>query len=297
MDQELLTIRSQELTVAINLKGAEVRKVTNNSTQTEYMWEGSPEIWPGVSPVLFPIVGKANLDQVKHGGKSYNLTNHGFARHSLFNVDKHLENEIVLSLAIDSLGDGVYPFDLILRISYTVQGTKLITSFTVINNGNTFAYFSLGAHPAFKCPFDDLHDISEYIIEFEEPEQLICHPLNPEAFFLDKTFNITLKQIELSQDIFDSGALVYSGYASRSVSLVEKTSGRSIKVSLSGFPYLGLWAKPGAKFICIEPWCGHGDKLGFSGNISEKEGIIGLLPGGNWKNSYSIEFNYSHQLG
>jgi len=44
-------------------------------------------------------------------------------------------------------------------------------------------------------------------------------------------------------------------------------------------PMLGIWTKPGAAFICIEPWHGIADPAGFAGDIREKPGILEIAPG------------------
>ena len=42
---------------------------------------------------------------------------------------------------------------------------------------------------------------------------------------------------------------------------------------------LGIWTKPGARYLCIEPWHGIADPVGFSGEIWDKPGIDRLSPG------------------
>jgi galactose mutarotase-like enzyme len=44
-------------------------------------------------------------------------------------------------------------------------------------------------------------------------------------------------------------------------------------------PSLGIWTKPGARYICIEPWDGMADPAGFSGEIWDKPGIARIAPG------------------
>jgi galactose mutarotase-like enzyme len=44
-------------------------------------------------------------------------------------------------------------------------------------------------------------------------------------------------------------------------------------------PHLGIWTKPGAGFICIEPWQGYADPEGFEGELAEKPRIVLLEPG------------------
>jgi galactose mutarotase-like enzyme len=52
-----------------------------------------------------------------------------------------------------------------------------------------------------------------------------------------------------------------------------------MQVSFPDAPYLGLWTKPGAKFICIEPWHGVADPVGFAGNFTAKPGVFGVAAG------------------
>ena len=42
---------------------------------------------------------------------------------------------------------------------------------------------------------------------------------------------------------------------------------------------LGVWTKPGgARFVCIEPWHGVADPVGFDGDLWEKPGIVAIAP-------------------
>jgi galactose mutarotase-like enzyme len=54
-------------------------------------------------------------------------------------------------------------------------------------------------------------------------------------------------------------------------------------------PFVAVWSKPNAPFLCIEPWHGLPDMSDCSGNIVEKEGIIALEPGSCFGTGYSIE--------
>jgi hypothetical protein len=44
-------------------------------------------------------------------------------------------------------------------------------------------------------------------------------------------------------------------------------------------PFLGVWTKPGAAFICIEPWQGVTDPQGFLGELQDKPGSLLVPPG------------------
>lgn len=57
---------------------------------------------------------------------------------------------------------------------------------------------------------------------------------------------------------------------SRGLEIISKGGSRIVRVDYGNAPYLGIWAKPGAPFVCIEPWFGINDAPEVSGNISEK---------------------------
>ena len=46
-----------------------------------------------------------------------------------------------------------------------------------------------------------------------------------------------------------------------------------VMLSCKGFPYVGVWSKPGAPFVCLEPWYGRSDNKDFAGDLSQKTGV------------------------
>ena len=72
--------------------------------------------------------------------------------------------------------------------------------------------------------------------------------------------------------------------------LVHHERGSVFQFHYPGFPYMGLWAVPGADFLCIEPWCGVADSIHSGGRLQEKEGIIALQPGGQYEREWWVEF-------
>lgn len=287
-----ITIQNQSLQVTIALLGAEVRSVKNIVSNHEYMWSGNSEIWAGVSPVLFPVVGKTTGNQVKFAGESYSLGNHGFARHSLFSIVEQKNDEVTLLLNTQAGDVKRYPFNLDFFVNYKLIDKIFHTTYTVHSLDQQTAYFSVGAHPAFACPFDDKHQISDYEIRFEQPENLLRHEITSEAFYTGSTTEYKLAAFNLDEHTFDDDALVFTGYNSDSVSLVERDSGRAIRVSLAGFPWLGIWSKPSADYVCLEPWCGRSDDLGFNADLNNKAVIETIQSNAKWSRTYTIEFAY-----
>ena len=60
-------------------------------------------------------------------------------------------------------------------------------------------------------------------------------------------------------------------------------------MDISAFEYLGLWAKPNAPFVCIEPWLGISDSVNTNQDFTQKEGIQRLEAGE--KKVISFEIN------
>ena len=53
----------------------------------------------------------------------------------------------------------------------------------------------------------------------------------------------------------------------------------SLKIDFESMPDLGIWTKPGAPLLCIEPWSGYASPATFSGPLTEKPGSVNLAPG------------------
>lgn len=289
---ETISLNNGNLVATIHLLGAEVRSIINLENNHEYMWNGNPEIWSGVSPVLFPVVGKTTDGRVTYKEQQYPLGNHGFARHLVFTVEKHQTDEVTLLLITNSNETSRYPFNLEFRVIYRLVGKSLTTTYSVRNIDKQTAYFSVGAHPAFRCPFDEYHTLEQYSIEFDQKEDLVQYEINSQAFFTGKTTTCPLHSIELNQNVFDNDAIIFSNIQKKIIRLKESGSDRQISVSFDGFDWLGLWSKPGASYICIEPWCGHSDLLGFDGEIDSKPAIKNIAAGEIWSRNYTITFSY-----
>ena len=73
--------------------------------------------------------------------------------------------------------------------------------------------------------------------------------------------------------------VIINGNRSNDRKIQKKNSTYAVKMNIDEFPYLGIWAKPGAPYVCLEPWQGLADYLDHNKNIEHKKGII-LLPFG-----------------
>ena len=280
----MVTIRNNHLEAVINPKGAELVSLKNEEGN-EYIWEGNPEFWGKHSPVLFPIVGALKNDTYIYHDKEYNLPRHGFARDNEFTVKEQQLDNIVFSLKANDATKKVYPFDFELELKYTLGITSLTVEYTVYNNGDEKMPFSIGAHPAFALP----GNFEDYSLNFEKEEKLTSYPLQENLLSPTTVAVPTVgKKLNLNHSLFVDDALVFKQLNSKMVT-IEKNDEVLLKVHFEDFPHLGIWTKPGAPFLCIEPWQGYADSINATGNIFDKEGIVVLGEKEKLSKRFSIE--------
>ena len=272
-------IINEFLEVSVKSSGAELCSIKSVKTGKEFMWDSNPEIWGSSSPILFPIVGGLRNNSFYYKGKSYSLPRHGFVRNN---------NKIVLSEETsDSLSFFLkyseetlknYPFKFEFSTKYTLHQNKIIIGTRVYNTGDEAMFFSLGAHPAFQCPLNDQEAYEDYFLEFEKEETASTYLLDENGQVTSDTMPVMnrSKTLNLYKGIFDKDALIFKDLKSRKVSLKSKKSSSVISINYEGFPYLGIWAKPNANFVCIEPWLGIADSSSSDQNFETKEGIMSL---------------------
>ena len=282
------TIENDFLKITIETLGAELRSIVAKERQQEYLWQGAPEWWPRRAPVLFPIVGKLNNNAYRVNGKVFSLPQHGFARDNEFTAGERRANaiEFVLKSRPELLLK--YPFPFELKIVYSLEGSKLQIRYEVGNKGSQPMYFSIGAHPGFALQSEE--NLSDYYVEFEKTETLDRHLLDG-GLFNGKTERVITNErvLSLNSDLFTKDALVFKGMQSTWLYLKSKKSNYRLKFTYPDFPYFGIWSKPGATFICLEPWCGMADNNGFEGEFKAREGIRMLEAGMTFHRSFSIE--------
>lgn len=267
-----ITLQNAFLKAVIHSKGAELESLSDD--KQNYIWMIDEQFWNKTSPILFPIVGRLKNDEYQLLGNTYSLPRHGFARDFDFEVVQQTENSVCFSLKNNEKTLENYPFEFELQVIYTLIDKKLDISYGIKNQSNTQMPFSIGAHPAFA-----IYDSFEaYSIEFEKDEDLVAYSLENEQLSGEtKTIKLNNKQLVLDYNLFEKDAIVLKDNATSYVKIL-KNGVPQYQVTFPDFPYLGIWTKIDAPFICIEPWLGIADHANHSGNIMEKEGIQILDP-------------------
>lgn len=278
------TIENEFLTAQIDDFGAQLHSLRSKADGYEYIWQGNPDIWYGQAPVLFPIIGRLLDDTYRYNGREYSMPKHGFARKKPFEVVSCERNEAVFVLRSDADTLASYPFDFELYVKFSLLGKTLQAIHTVVNKTDGEMYFSLGGHPGFNCAIGDW-------LEFDKLETLDTETIDGESIRLAEKTPVLRdeKRITITEHIFDRDALILSGIRSKAVTLRNDAHEHEVRFTFGSVPYLGIWAKPGAPYVCIEPWCGVNDDRIVRADISEKDAIQRLPQGGVFDLAYTAE--------
>ncbi|RYD96355.1 MAG: aldose 1-epimerase family protein [Sphingobacteriales bacterium] len=289
----MIVLENNLLTVQILAKGAELCSIVDKASNTEYLWQADPEFWNKHSPILFPVVGTLRNNTYIYQGKSYIMSRHGFARDRQFTLTKQEGDRVSLELRADEATLQQYPFFFVLRIDYELAGNNLIVTYTVVNKGTETMYFSIGGHPAFNLPISNALQFEDYTLQFEQVEQADIYPLNENGQLLAAgiPFLNNTNAVALQKSLFYRDALIFKNLKSGKIRLAAEKDSRNIEVSFEQFPFLGIWSKKDADFICIEPWQGITDRQDASGLLQDKEGICALEPQQQWEASWQVTFN------
>lgn len=279
----IVTISNAILSATINTLGAELISLEKNNKN--YIWTVDETYWNKTSPILFPIVGRLKNDSYTFNGKTYQLPRHGFARNMEFSFDKKSNSQVIFELNESEETKINYPFDFKLLVAYTLLDNELVIEYFVRNQSDEVLPFSIGAHPAFAIS----DKFENYSLQFNNEDTFETHHLENESFN-GKTTLVEMEKnsISLNYALFEKDALVFKQLKSNEVVLKNKENA-ILKVNYDHFPYLGIWTKQNAPFICIEPWCGLADSSNHNGNFEEKEGINYLSAGEDFLRAMRIE--------
>ncbi|WP_194463968.1 aldose 1-epimerase family protein [Bradyrhizobium sp. CCBAU 53340] len=296
MTDDTHTIRSGGLAATIKAEGAEMCSLTDGGG-TEFIWQAGPA-WPRHAPLLFPIVGRLANDELRHRGKTYRMTQHGFARDSRFAWTERGENRCALVLEDDERTRALYPFAFRLTASYAIDDTGLDFALTIANTGKETLPASLGGHPAFNWPAQPGAPKESYALTFAKAEAAPVRRLDGGLLrAAAEPSPVKGTVLPLSEALFVDDAIIFDRIESNTVryAAVEGAStGPWLKMSWRGFRELGVWSKPsGAPFVCIEPWRGYASPAGFDGEFIDKPGLMHIAPGAEEQLSFRIEVGSS----
>ena len=287
------TIQSNALQVDINPTGAELYSILSKKTGTQYLWQGDPAWWDRRAPILFPILCSLKDNAYTYNGKTYDMTKHGFVRDAAFGTGGAAGNKITFEYGDNEETRRIYPFAFLLQAIFEVDGNRLGVTYRVENRNDNTMYFSIGAHEAYRCPWNAGEALEDYYLEFDREGTYTGTLCNSAGLLSDETHTVIEngRIIPLSKQLFtDHETLIFKNVPSSRIFLKSKKSTTVVEVDYEDAPHLGIWQVPGAPYVCIEPWYGLPDEAVHDGRIENKLGIVALQAGEAfaWKHTIAI---------
>lgn len=280
MHEDHISIASSELTAAINPLGAELWSL-KDANGRDLMTDADPRWWESHAPLLFPFVGRSRNDVYRLDGSTYPMAQHGFARRTHFTVLQRDEAAVTFRSEANAKSRAVYPFDYRLDMAFALEGTSLRMTASISNCGVADMPFSFGYHPAFAWPLPYGGAVEDHRLVFASPEPAPIRKVGSEpGLIAPETFPspVVGDTVSPTHAMFEGDALIWDRLESRS--LLWGVPGQPrLKIDFPDTPWLGLWQKPGAHYLCVEPWAGIADPVGFEGDVWSKSGIMRLAPG------------------
>ena len=280
----IYTAENEFLTLSVKEMGAELTSLKSKKTGIEYIWEGNTDIWYGQSPILFPVIGRLLDDKYRLNGKEYSMEKHGIVRKKPFKLVEQTSDSLTFLQSDDENSLKIYPYHFDLFVTFKLNSQSLEVTHKVVNKNDCVMYYSFGAHPAFNCKIGDY-------LEFDNVQKSVLNEqIDKESYLIDNQVELLKneKRITLEKNTFDNDALILSGYTDKVISLKSDNHNRVVRFHFDS-PVLGIWAKPNAPYVCIEPWWGINDNHDKKADLSEKRGIMSLNANENKSFSWTAE--------
>ncbi|MDR7334534.1 aldose 1-epimerase family protein [Roseateles asaccharophilus] len=283
-------LRHGAMSARVALHGAELQSLRVGDE--ELMWQPRPDVWNQTSPWLFPFVGRLRGGGFEHAGRWYEMPIHGFAAANDFELLDAREDAVRLQLRANDSTRAIYPFEFRLKVGYQLNADGLAISLAVHNDGDETLPFGLGGHPGFALPgelsdwslhFDQLETDSAWRLQ-PEPLPLGLRAPSPEPLAWDAP-----GELRLHAALFDRDALILDPVRSTSVALIHRHHGERLRVHLGGARQLGLWARAGAPYVCIEPWWGRDDDELAPTRLREKAQLLRLFCGDIYRAAWRVD--------
>lgn len=275
----MIVIASDQLSAVINPFGAELTHL-RDAEGRELMTDADPRWWTGHAPLLFPVVGKPYGETIRVDGREYSMKQHGFARRMAFAPVEQSADAVTLSLTDSEATRAQYPFAFRLDAAYRIEGATLHVDIAVWNTGDVPLPASFGFHPAFAwpLPYGQAREQHRIVFAQDEPDSLRVIASDGTIAAGERPSPLDGRTLRLNDDLFAKDALIWDRVRSDRVTY-GADDGPQLQVEFPDTPMLGIWMKPGAHYVCIEPWHGIADPEGFEGDLFQKPGIFIVQPG------------------
>lgn len=286
------TIQNAHISLTVSDKGAEMQSVKDLTSGREYLWQGDERWWNGRSPILFPATGGLWNGRYREGAAEQPMPKHGFVRRALWRLTEQTD----LSLRYETYSTvgtyATYPHAYILAVTYRLQERTVAVEFEVKNTGGDTLLFQIGGHPAIALPdwdeqarrdgYLDLEGHADHVLRVGEqgcalPEHHPCPTLRENL-------------VPVETDTFAHEALIFDEGQLTGAAVLDKR-GNTVARVRSQAPVWLFWSPQGqhSPFVCLEPWYGLCDSVGFEGQLSERPYIQQAAPGQTWTGGFTLE--------
>lgn len=283
-------LENERLLIEVAERGSELVRIYDKKNDREVLWIADPAFWPKHSPLLFPMIGASFEKKYRINGQEYNMPNHGFAWTSEFTFVKE-NGELVAELVSSEESKEKYPYDFKVTVGHKLDGNKITVSWKVENTGAGEMLYSIGAHPAFMMP--EGKKTSDMYLAFPGKKDLPFYRIAKSGCALkDDVKTLALDEdscVKITEDFWNEDVYIFDHQELDKVSLYHGDKTPYVTIHSEGFPYFGVWTKPQAPFVCLEPWQGRCDRDGYTGELKDKDGIRKLAAGLSEEFSYIIE--------
>jgi len=286
----MLRLATPQLAVEIAERGAELRSV-RDASGAEWLWQGDPAWWGGRAPLLFPVVGRSPDDRVTIGGTAYPMGSHGFARTADFTVEAADATTARLALADDAATRTAFPFAFRLELSYRLAGATLHTSATVSNRDISDMPFQFGFHPGFAWPLPgsagETHRVTlanggaPPLYRLDADKLLVSRPL-PSPFVAGV--------LTPAAAMFEADAMLFPEGAGDAIAFAAE-GGARVELRCANLPNFAIWQKPGAPYLCLEPWHGTAPVADGGDALETRHGRALLAPGQSMTFGLALTFS------
>lgn len=285
----IIKIHDDKYTAVIDSIGAELKSFCDCNNGDEMIWQADAAVWNGSAPILFPVIGRTKNDHYVWRNRSWKMPKHGLVRKQKWALLRQSDSELVFRISDNEFSRQYYPANFIFDAGFALIASALKISYQITNTGTDEMLFSVGSHPGINLPMDGTR-LEDYYLIFNRQENCAVHRLLPTGLLAVKPERILCGEVRipLTMELFQDDALFILGLASDEIRVCNDRTGRIIRVRTGGAPDLGLWAKPGAAYVCIEPWFGYDDMDNHDGILEHKTGIIHLQPREIFATGYEI---------
>jgi galactose mutarotase-like enzyme len=210
----------------------------------------------GGIPILFPISGPLRDDRFVVGAETFVMKQHGFARNRAWPATYEKFGDHVATLGLELFPDDAsraqYPFDVAVRVLYSLEAGALTIQRDVVNRDARPAPIQPGLHPYFF-----LDDARKGEARIETDATRAWDNVQKREVDVAPPIDLTVKELDLH--LLDHE--VKGAPLGRRTS-ITRPGRKTIVIDYSDdHDVLVLWTLAQKDFVCVEPWVGRANAL------------------------------------